>query len=90
LCDVRMKTLHSAPPVSSHCAPGRYAFVSRFLDETTPNLLEDPVTGRAHCALMPYWAAALATPPATRLLARQASARGACMARLFGVDASDD
>jgi len=34
---------------------------------------EDPVTGSAHCTLIPYWAARL---DQTRLHARQVSARG--------------
>jgi len=54
-------------------APGDTAdFVSRFF---APNLgvPEDPVTGSAHCTLIPYWAERLGK---TRLLARQVSARG--------------
>jgi predicted PhzF superfamily epimerase YddE/YHI9 len=38
---------------------------------------EDPVTGSAHCTLVPYWAARLGK---TRLAARQVSQRGG---RLF-------
>ncbi|CNH64714.1 phenazine biosynthesis protein PhzF [Yersinia pekkanenii] len=34
---------------------------------------EDPVTGSAHCTLMPYWVARLGKAP---LHARQISARG--------------
>ncbi len=34
---------------------------------------EDPVTGSAHCTLMPYWSARLGRNP---LHARQLSARG--------------
>ena len=39
---------------------------------------EDPVTGSAHCALAPYWAAKLQTPEeqGQPILAYQASARG--------------
>jgi PhzF family phenazine biosynthesis protein len=54
-------------------APGRDCdFVSRFF---APGLgiPEDPVTGSAHCTLVPYWAARLGR---TRLHARQVSARG--------------
>ena len=53
-------------------AGGRDHFVSRcfFPNEGVP---EDPVTGSAHCTLIPYWAARLAV---TRLSAFQASARG--------------
>ncbi len=47
-------------------------FVSRFFapDAGVP---EDPVTGSAHCTLVPYWAARLGRP---RLHARQVSRRG--------------
>lgn len=54
-------------------APGTDAdFVSRYF---APKLgvPEDPVTGSAHCALVPYWAERLGK---TRLEARQLSARG--------------
>ncbi|HVT73827.1 MAG TPA: PhzF family phenazine biosynthesis protein [Lacunisphaera sp.] len=47
-------------------------FVSRtFVPEA--GIPEDPVTGSAHCALVPYWAARLGRP---QLHARQVSARG--------------
>lgn len=51
---------------------GACDFVSRFF---TPQatILEDPVTGSAHCTLAPYWAARLNK---TELFARQISARG--------------
>lgn len=47
-------------------------FVSRFF---TPgaSVFEDPVTGSAHCSLIPYWAAQLGK---TELTARQVSPRG--------------
>lgn len=54
-------------------APGKDCdFVSRFF---APRLgvPEDPVTGSAHCVLVPYWAERLGRP---RLRARQLSARG--------------
>ena len=54
-------------------APGDDAdFVSRFF---APNygIDEDPVTGSAHCQLMPYWSERLGK---TRLRARQVSRRG--------------
>lgn len=49
-----------------------YDFVSRFF---APNVgvNEDPVTGSAHCALIPYWAEKLGK---TELMAYQASKRG--------------
>ena len=51
---------------------GRYDFVSRFFGPAV-GVNEDPVTGSAHCALAPYWAAKLGRD---RLLGYQASARG--------------
>lgn len=47
-------------------------FVSRFFAPRY-GIPEDPVTGSAHCALMPYWAARLGR---ATLQARQLSARG--------------
>ena len=54
-------------------APGeKYDFVSRFF---TPQatILEDPVTGSAHCTLVPYWAKRLKK---STLYSQQCSARG--------------
>jgi PhzF family phenazine biosynthesis protein len=54
-------------------APGRDCdFVSRFFVPSL-GIPEDPVTGSAHCTLVPYWSARLGK---TRLFARQVSARG--------------
>ncbi len=50
----------------------RAAFVSRFFAPLT-GVPEDPVTGSAHCCLLPYWAEKLGR---TRLIGYQASARG--------------
>jgi len=47
-------------------------FVSRFFAPAV-GIPEDPVTGSAHCTLVPYWARALGK---RRLQARQLSARG--------------
>lgn len=47
-------------------------FVSRFFAPRA-GVPEDPVTGSAHCTLVPYWAEQLGR---TTLLARQVSARG--------------
>jgi len=64
-------------------APGRDAdFVSRFF-APRQGIPEDPVTGRAHCTLVPYWARRLAR---TRLRARQVSRRGG---ELFCEDRGD-
>jgi predicted PhzF superfamily epimerase YddE/YHI9 len=54
----------------SDAAP--YDFISRFFAPQS-GVDEDPVTGSAHCALAPYWAAKLGK---TDLLAYQASSRG--------------
>ncbi len=54
-------------------APGAEVdFVSRFFAPGS-GIPEDPVTGSAHCTLVPYWAARLGRD---RLEARQISARG--------------
>jgi predicted PhzF superfamily epimerase YddE/YHI9 len=54
-------------------APGReHDFVSRFFAPAF-GIDEDPVTGSAHCVLIPYWAARLGR---TELTARQVSRRG--------------
>jgi PhzF family phenazine biosynthesis protein len=54
-------------------APGRDAdFVSRFFAPGV-GVDEDPVTGSAHCTLIPYWAGRLGK---NKLHARQLSARG--------------
>lgn len=56
-------------------APGNEVgvdFVSRFF-APTKGIPEDPVTGSAHCTLIPFWAKRLGK---TKLLARQVSARG--------------
>ncbi|HYH18577.1 MAG TPA: PhzF family phenazine biosynthesis protein [Azospirillum sp.] len=51
-------------------------FVSRFF-APAQGIPEDPVTGSAHCTLIPYWAARLGK---TKLSARQVSARGGALA----------
>ena len=54
-------------------APGNDVdFVSRFF-APAKGIPEDPVTGRAHCTLIPYWAEVLGK---TKLTARQVSRRG--------------
>lgn len=54
-------------------APGRSSdFVSRFFAPQS-GVPEDPVTGSAHCTLIPYWSARLGK---TTLAARQLSPRG--------------
>jgi predicted PhzF superfamily epimerase YddE/YHI9 len=53
-------------------AAAPYDFVSRFFGPAV-GVDEDPVTGSAHCALGPWWAARLGR---TTLTGFQASARG--------------
>jgi len=55
-------------------APGSAGadFVSRFF-APADGIPEDPVTGSAHCTLIPYWSKRLGR---TRMSARQVSARG--------------
>jgi predicted PhzF superfamily epimerase YddE/YHI9 len=54
-------------------APGRDCdFVSRFF-APAKGVPEDPVTGRAHCTLIPYWSRRLGKK---QLFARQVSRRG--------------
>jgi len=66
---------------SKHCviatAPGEACeFVSRFFGPQV-GIDEDPVTGSAHCALVPYWSKRLGQ---VKLQARQISARGGDLA----------
>lgn len=58
--------------VTSRATTAPYDFVSRFFAPGS-GIPEDPVTGSAHCALGPFWAARLGR---TELLAYQASPRG--------------
>jgi predicted PhzF superfamily epimerase YddE/YHI9 len=54
-------------------APGNTVdFVSRFF-APSKGVPEDPVTGSAHCTLIPYWSKRLGK---TKLIARQISPRG--------------
>lgn len=61
-------------PVIVTAAPGAGGvdFVSRFFAPTL-GVPEDPVTGSAHCALIPFWAERLGK---TELMAQQVSPRG--------------
>lgn len=58
--------------VTARASGSAYDFVSRFFAPGS-GVDEDPVTGSAHCALAPYWAAKLGRQ---QLVGRQASARG--------------
>lgn len=58
--------------LTARCDDGTYDFVSRFFAPAV-GVDEDPVTGSAHCALTPFWAARLGKP---RMHAAQLSARG--------------
>ena len=58
--------------ITAPSASREYDFVSRFF---APNagIMEDPVTGSAHCTLIPYWAEKLSKDT---MVARQLSQRG--------------
>jgi PhzF family phenazine biosynthesis protein len=58
--------------VTSRPAGAGYDFVSRFFAPAA-GVPEDPVTGSAHCALAPFWAARLGR---NEMVGRQASRRG--------------
>jgi PhzF family phenazine biosynthesis protein len=58
--------------VTARDEAGDYDFISRFF-ASAAGIDEDPVTGSAHCALGPYWAAKLGK---SELSALQASPRG--------------
>lgn len=58
--------------VTARAATAGFDFVSRFFAPGV-GIDEDPVTGSAHCALAPHWAARLAK---TEMVGFQASARG--------------
>ncbi len=58
--------------VTARSADPQFDFISRFFGPQV-GIPEDPVTGSAHCALTPYWAAKLGK---TEFNAFQASARG--------------
>ena len=54
------------------CGSGPYDFFSRYFAPQA-GIDEDPVTGSAHCSLVPFWKARMGK---SKLLAYQASARG--------------
>lgn len=73
LCPDFRRLRDLAPGMFIATAPGREAdFVSRFFAPVV-GIDEDPVTGSAHCTLIPYWAVRLGK---NRLTAHQVSARG--------------
>lgn len=62
----------SAVVTAPYDGPEAWDFVSRMF-APSKGIDEDPVTGAAHCALVPYWAQRLGR---TELVARQVSRRG--------------
>jgi PhzF family phenazine biosynthesis protein len=58
--------------VTARADDSKFDFVSRFFAPAS-GVLEDPVTGSAHCCLTPYWAAKLKKQ---EMVGYQASARG--------------
>lgn len=68
-----MDQINLAPGGIIVTAPSREVdFVSRFFS-TQASIFEDPVTGSAHCTLIPYWRERLGK---MSMIARQLSARG--------------
>jgi PhzF family phenazine biosynthesis protein len=68
----RLATVQCRGVIVTARGSGDVGFVSRFFAPRF-GIPEDPVTGSAHCALIPYWSEQLGK---TRLRARQMSARG--------------
>ncbi|MEX1023719.1 MAG: PhzF family phenazine biosynthesis protein [Planctomycetota bacterium] len=66
-CDIEQRAIIATAP-----GDGAFDFVSRFFAPGS-GVDEDPVTGSAHCCLVPYWAKRLGRE---QLLARQISRRG--------------
>jgi len=75
---------HTAPPdtkrprildLDPECAKLTFDFKSRFFAPCL-HIDEDPVTGSAHCVLVPYWSAKLGKANGESMNALQASARG--------------
>ena len=67
-----LKTLDCLGVIATAPGGGDCDFVSRFFAPAA-GIDEDPVTGSAHCTLVPYWSQRLGK---TKLFARQVSARG--------------
>lgn len=61
--------------VTAQDRTGQYDFISRFFAPRV-GVNEDPVTGSAHCKLVPYWAEKIGK---TAFKAYQASERGGCL-----------
>ena len=76
-----LRTLPVRGVIATAAGSGAFDFVSRFFAPGS-GIDEDPVTGSAHCALAPYWAAKLGK---TEMTGFQASARGGVVkVRLVG------
>ncbi len=70
--DMTALTQVGTPVIATAPGAGDVDFVSRFFAPTL-GVPEDPVTGSAHCVLIPFWAERLGK---TELRAQQVSARG--------------
>lgn len=68
--------------VTAHSSEPDFDFISRFFGPGA-GIDEDPVTGSAHCALAPYWAAKLGK---TSLTGYQASKRGGIVEMILDGD----
>jgi predicted PhzF superfamily epimerase YddE/YHI9 len=69
---VLLRTLDRSGVIATAAGHSPHDFTSRYF-APLKGILEDPVTGGAHCALVPFWADRLAKP---LLRALQASPRG--------------
>ncbi|HKY33738.1 MAG TPA: PhzF family phenazine biosynthesis protein [Candidatus Polarisedimenticolia bacterium] len=77
----RLRQVQAGVIVTARGAVPPYDFVSRYFAPWW-GIDEDPVTGAAHCSLVPYWASRLGR---TEMTAFQASARGGVVrGRLLG------
>jgi len=68
----RLRGIPAGFIVTARAAAAPFDFISRYFAPFV-GIDEDPVTGAAHCALVPYWSARLGT---SEMTAFQASARG--------------
>ncbi|KAG8992622.1 hypothetical protein FRB93_002354 [Tulasnella sp. JGI-2019a] len=69
---------------SSRLAPAA-RFISRMFAPVS-GVPEDPVTGAAHCLLVPYWSKILGIPTGEAFAARQASPRGGNLSLVWDED----
>ena len=78
-----LKTVDGGIILTARASTPGWDFVSRYFAPAF-GIDEDPVTGSAHCALAPYWAARLGRPTLTRVRSRSAAARCRSPSRASG------